>query len=583
MTSAGTNTCDTTQLRAPSATVPASRKYALALSAVLVIATAALYLPVHGYDFLNYDDTLYVTQNAHVQQGLTWETVQWAFSTYSVGTWHPLTWLSHALDFQLFDLDAAGPHVVNLLLHIANSLLLFWILFRATGFLGRSFMVAALFALHPINVESVVWIAERKNSLSLLFFLLALGAYGWYVAKPRLGRYLAVAVLFALGLMAKPQVITFPFVLLLWDFWPLRRLAVRRSLFAFRQNSSNEISGEERIAKNKERSSGARPRLAQKTGEPGAPVNNANTANLANTANAANSEWRGLVLEKLPLFALAGISAAITMTAQRADGNKMWYPLLLRIEYAIVSYAQYLGKALWPVHLSPFYPHPDSVSLLYVGAATLLLVVITLAVVAVRRTQPYLLFGWFFFLGTLVPMLGLEGVGYQGKQGIADRYAYLPFIGLFIMVCWGVAEWGERRRISSAVLRGVSAVVLLALSAVTYRQIGYWHDNVTLWSHALEVTQGNFLAENNLGKALLAEGRVTEGVAHFYKASEIYPDDPVSNFNIGIYEQRQGNYSAAIARFLKTLSVTRDPELRAAATKDLASALRQQKSVPASR
>ncbi len=583
MTSAGTNTCDTTQLRAPSATVPASRKYALALSAVLVIATAALYLPVHGYDFLNYDDTLYVTQNAHVQQGLTWETVQWAFSTYSVGTWHPLTWLSHALDFQLFDLDAAGPHVVNLLLHIANSLLLFWILFRATGFLGRSFMVAALFALHPINVESVVWIAERKNSLSLLFFLLALGAYGWYVAKPRLGRYLAVAVLFALGLMAKPQVITFPFVLLLWDFWPLRRLAVRRSLFAFRQNSSNEISGEERIAKNKERSSGARPRLAQKTGEPGAPVNNANAANAAKTANAGNSEWRGLLLEKLPLFALAGISAAITMTAQRADGNKMWYPLSLRIEYAIVSYAQYLGKALWPVHLSPFYPHPDSVNLLYVGAATLLLVVITLAVVAVRRTQPYLLFGWFFFLGTLVPMLGLEGVGYQGKQGIADRYAYLPFIGLFIMVCWGVAEWGERRRISSAVLRGVSAVVLLTLSAVTYRQIGYWHDNVTLWSHALEVTQGNFLAENNLGKALLAEGRVTEGVAHFYKASEIYPDDPVSNFNIGIYEQRQGNYSAAIARFLKTLSVTRDPELRAAATKDLASALRQQKSVPASR
>jgi len=422
-----------------------------------------------------------------------------------------------------------------------------------------------LFALHPVNVESVVWIAERKNSLSLLFFLLALGAYGWYAAKQKASRYIAVVILFALGLMSKPQVITLPFVLLLWDFWPLGRMADGSSPFAFRQNGSGEISGEERKAKGEGRN--GKPKLAEKTGEPGAPSNT----------------FRRLVWEKLPLFALAGISAAITMAAQRADGNKMWYPLSLRIEYALVSYVQYIGKALWPVRLSPFYPHPDFVSGWYAAAAALLLAAITLAVIVLLRSQPYLLVGWLWFLGTLVPMLGLEGVGYQGKQGIADRYGYLPFIGLFLMICFGVAGWAEGKRISPVVLRGVSLAVLLALSVISYRQIDYWRSNIALWSHAIDVTQGNFLAENNLGKALLADGRVTEGIAHFYKAAEIYPDDPVSNFNIGIYEQKQGKYAAAIARFLKTLSVTRDPELRAAATKYLANAIRQQNDAQASK
>ena len=536
-----------------------SRKSAFALAALLAIATAALYARVDRYDFVNYDDTLYVTQNTHVQQGPTWETVRWAFTTYRVGTWHPLTWLSHALDCQLFDLDAAGPHDVNLLLHMLNAVVLFWLLWRATGFPGRSFMVAALFALHPINVESVVWIAERKNSLSLLFFLLALAAYPRYVRQPKPRRYCLVAVLFALGLMSKPQVITFPFVLLLWDYWPLRRIAIRSSPFAFRRNDSRDVSGEQRIANSEERSSGEPPIANSEERSSGEP-------------RRANGEWRSLLFEKLPLFALAGVSAAITMAAQRADGNKMWYPLSLRIEYAVVSYVQYLGKAFWPVKLSPFYPHPDSVNVWHAAGAALLLIAITVAVVACRRTRPYLLVGWFFFLGTLVPMLGLEGVGYQGKQGIADRYAYLPFIGLFLMICWGLAELAERIRISPWLVKAASPALLIALAIVSYRQIGYWRDNVTLWSHALEVTQNNFLAENNLGRALLQQGQVSEGVAHFYRAAEIYPDDPVSNFNIGLYEQKQGNYSAAIARFQKTLAITRDPELRAAAAKSLAAA-----------
>ena len=492
------------------------------LSGVLVLATVAVYWRVNGFPFVNYDDTIYVTQNSQVQAGLTAETVRWSFTTYNVGTWHPLTWMSHALDCQLFEVDPAGPHDVNLLLHVINAVLLLWVLQRATGYVGRSFMVAALFALHPINVESVVWIAERKNSLSMLFFLLALGAYRWYTANPKAGRYTLVAVLFALGLMSKPQVITFPCVLLLWDYWPLRRMSI----------------------------------------SPGAKA--AQTRSLSE-----------LIWEKVPLFALAAASATITMAAQRADGNKAWYPLSLRLKYALVSYVDYIGRAVWPAKLSAFYPHPDFVPWFHVAIAIALLG--TVSIVAVRgwRSRPYLLVGWLFFLGTMVPMLGLEGVGYQGKQGIADRYAYLPFIGLFLMICWGVAAWAEMKRMPAVAMRAVSAAVLIALAVVGYRQIGFWQDNVTLWTHAIEVTKGNFLAENNLGKALLTDGRTAEGVAHFYRAAEIYPDDPVSNLNIGIYEQKQGNYPAAIERYKKTVSITRDNQLKAAALVNMASCYRR--------
>jgi len=510
----------------PAPASPSPLRQNLAFSLILVLITSALYLRVNGLPFVNYDDPLYVTQNVVVQDGVTWNTLRWSFTTYRVGTWHPLTWMSHALDCQLFDLDPAGPHDVNALLHVLNVVLLFWVLQRATGFSGRSFMVAALFALHPVNVESVVWIAERKNSLSLLFFLLGLGAYRWYVANRKPGRYVAVALLFALGLMAKPQVITFPFVLLLWDYWPLRRMTI----------SDNAASDDSRLGRLK---------------------------------------FSQLVWEKLPLFALSGISAFLTMSAQRADGNKIPYPFGLRLEYALVSYVQYIGKALWPSRLSPFYPHPDFVRLWQAAAAFLFLALVTAATIALRRSRPYLVVGWLFFLGTLVPMLGFAGVGYQGKQGIADRYAYLPFIGLFIMTCWAIADWAEQKHLPTGVLRGVSTAILLVLGLVAYRQLGYWRNNVTLWSHALAVTDGNFLAENNLGKALLADGRTDEGIAHFYRAVAIYPDDPVGNLNIGIYEQRRGNFLAAIERYRKTISLTRDPELKAAAYTNMAACYRQ--------
>jgi Flp pilus assembly protein TadD len=348
-----------------------------------------------------------------------------------------------------------------------------------------------------------------------------------------------------MGLMAKPQVITFPFVLLLWDYWPLRRMAKGPAL-----------------AKRLEKSGSLDSSLRSSLG-------------MTERGTQIPMRFSQLVWEKVPLLALSGVSAFLTMSAQRADGNKFSYPFGLRLEFALVSYVRYIGKALWPSRLSPFYPHPDFIPLWQAGASLLFLALVTGATITLRRSRPYLLVGWLFFLGTLVPMLGFAGVGYQGKQGIADRYAYLPFIGLFIMICWAVADWAEQKHLPAVALRAVSAVVLVVLGLVAYRQLGYWRDNVTLWSHALAVTQNNFLAENNLGKALLADGRTDEGIAHFYKAVAIYPDDPVGNLNIGIYEQKRGNYFAAIERYKKTVGLTRDTELKAGAYSNMAACYRQ--------
>ncbi|MGA2689853.1 MAG: tetratricopeptide repeat protein [Candidatus Korobacteraceae bacterium] len=508
------------------------------LGLALVIATLALYYPVHEHPFINYDDTIYVTDNVQIQGGINWGTVRWAFTTFYLGTWNPLTWLSHALDCQLFQLNPAGHHDVNLLLHVINVVLLFWVLLRATGCPGRSFMVAALFALHPINVESVAWIAERKNTLSLLFFLLALGAYRWYTRQPRIGRYVAVALLYALGLLAKSQVITFPFVLLLWDYWPLQR-------FAFRRQGLSGSSAEVQLAKSEQQSS--------------------------DEGRKAKSEERflWLLLEKLPLLVLSAGSAFMTLESQRAPGDKILYPLSIRLETAIVSYAQYLRDAVWPSRLAVFYPHPgNSLTAFQVCAALLLLLAIT-ALVIDRWRQRYLVTGWLWFLGTMVPMIGLEAVGYQGMQGMADRYAYLPFIGLFIMICWGLSDWAEHRRISVVWLAGLSFVGLSILTVVAHRQIGYWSDSATLWSHTLQVTNRNWLAENNLGKILMSQGRVEEGVSHFLKATEIYPNDPVSNMNLGIYELQRGNPTEAIERFKKALISSHDANLRFAAFNDM--------------
>jgi tetratricopeptide (TPR) repeat protein len=479
---------------------------AWALSLLLVLATVALYYPVHSHPFLNYDDTSYVTDNRHVQAGVTWETVEWAFTTYYEANWHPVTWLSHALDCQLFDLHPAGHHNVNLLLHVINVLLLFWLLYQATGFAGRSFMVAALFALHPINVQTVAWVAERKNLLSMLFFLLALGAYQWYASEPRVWRYGVVALLFAMGLMSKPQVITLPCILLLWDYWPLRRM------FASARTPSPVVS----------------------------------------PAVVPPKRFIWLIVEKLPLFAIAAADAILTMHAQRMGGARNWFPRSIRLGNAILSYTRYVGKAFWPSRLALFYPHPgDTLRISHVLGALAFLLVVT-GVVAYLHRLRYLPVGWLWFVGALVPMIGLIQVGIQA---MADRYAYLPFIGLFIMVCWAAADLSEQLHVPPAWLAGVGIVVLLALTVTARIQLDLWGNNVTVWAHTLEVTGPNFIAENSVGVALEHEGKMDEAVKHFRAAVTIFPDDAASNLNLAEYDRQQGNLVACIERCKRVLGM----------------------------
>ena len=483
----------------------------LVLLLLLIGATVALYAPVNHHPFLNYDDDSYVTDNLHVKAGLSGETIAWAFTTFDEANWHPITWLSHALDYQLFELDPAGHHDVNVLLHVLNVGLLFWVLWRATGYAGRSLMVAALFALHPINVESVAWVAERKNLLSMFFFLLALGAYRWYASRPRLSRYGVVALLFVLGLMSKPQVITLPFVLLLWDYWPLQRMAI---------------------------------------GDRGA----INTAGSGAIYPQKSFFW--LAKEKLPLFALSAFSAIITMKAQALNGGlNADIPLSDRIENAVVSYARYLGQAFWPSHLAPIYPHPgDSLKAWEITAALLLLAAITALVVIYRRHR-YLLVGWLWFLGTLVPMIGLVQVG---RQAMADRYAYLPFVGLFVAICWGSADWAKRRNIALAWQAGAGVAILLALATLTHRQIEFWDDNVRLWTRTLEVTSGNYLAEYDLGRALDLEGNHREAIPHFVRAAAIEPSYIFPYVDLGIYQQQEGDFRGALQQYQKVIGLTQN-------------------------
>jgi Flp pilus assembly protein TadD len=493
----------------------------LLLSILLIAATVALYYPVEGHPFVNYDDNVYVVENTHVTAGLHWPTVKWAFTQFEQGNWHPLTWLSHAADCQWFGLNPAGHHETNVVLHALNVVLLFWVLQKATGYMGRSAMVAALFALHPINVESVAWISERKNLLSMTFFLLALGAYRVYVLKPRFNHYAVVAFLYALGLMSKPQVITFPCVLLLWDYWPLQRMV------ATSEKSSMTEAGE--------------------------------------MVQGRTFSW--LVWEKVPLFALSAVSAIITVKAQKAGYAMQYFPRSVRLENAVVAYASYVKKAFWPFDLSPMYPHPGASITKWQVLVAFVFVLLITAVVVNHPRRRYLAMGWLWFLGTLVPMIGLVQVG---NQAMADRYAYLSFLGLFIMICWGVGDWAQQRHVAAAWLKGASIVVLLALALVARNQIGYWSDNITLWTHALAVTKDNWLAEDNLGGALMDDGKLEKAIDHFRAAAAIYPEGPVSHLDIGFYEQEHKNWPQAIQEYYEVLKETPSPKLRSEAYNNLA-------------
>ena len=512
----------------------ASRRAVAALALLLAAASFAIYFPVHSLPFLSLNDGDYVTQNLRIQQ-LNWDTLVWSLTTFHAANWHPVTWLSHALDYRLFALNAGRHHEVNLVLHVANALLLFWVLWRATGYAGRSFMGAALFALHPINVESVAWVAERKNLLSMFFLLLALAAYRWYASRPGVMRYGTVAALYALGLMSKPQVITLPLLLLLWDYWPLGRVAFRSSPFAFRQKRSGDDSGEGRTANGE-------PRFLDDSSE----------------KRPANGEKRfyWLVLEKLPLLALSAVSAVLTVRAQRAGGAMggalRFYPWPVRVDNALISYSRYVGKAIWPAHLALFYPHPGTFQLQQVWQASVLLLLAT-AVALSFRNRRYLIVGWLWFLGALVPMIGFVQVG---GQAMADRYAYLPFVGLFIAFCWSAADLAQLRHVPRIWVAGASVVTLGLFMVGTHRQLGYWSSDLALWSHTAQVTSNNSAAENLLGETLQRSGRSEDAMVHFRAASAMDPLLPYPHYHIGVYEAGQGDARQALAQFQHVIAVT---------------------------
>jgi len=490
----------------------------------LVVVTLLLYNRVSHFSFLNFDDERYVTDNLHIRAGLNWSTVVWAVTSTTDANWHPITWLSHALDCQLFAMNPAGPHFINVLLHAFSAVLLFLLLSRATGRTGASFLVAALFAVHPLNVESVAWIAERKNVLSTLFFFLTLGAYGWYAISPGWKRYLAVVALFACGLASKPMLVTLPFVLLLLDYWPLCRMS----------------------------------------GCPPSPRHNFSQA-----------RFSILLLEKLPLLALSIADSAITMASQREGGAltpDSRFPFPVRLGNAIYCYAEYVWKAFWPAKLAAFYPHPgNSLSGWEIFLSLLVLAAVSGLVLKFRSSR-YLLVGWLLFLGTLVPVIGLVQVG---NQAMADRYAYIPLLGIFVMSVWGVADFADAKRISCTSRAAVSGCILLALSVASYRQIEFWKDSFTLWTHALAVTQNNFFAEDALGGALLMQGRLEEAYPHYQRALAINPDDPVAHANIAAYLEYHGQRAEAVPQFQAAIRFCSDSRLRGAFYAGLGSTYRE--------
>lgn len=479
----------------------------LLVSLLLVLATLSLYQHSLQNGFTNYDDPSYVTRNPHVLQGLSWSNIVWAFHSNVAAHWHPLTVISQMADVQMYGLNARGHHLSNVLLHTLNVVLLFLLLRYATGCIGRSAVVAALFALSPLNVEAVDWVAERKAVLCTTFFLLALFAYGWYVHKRSVTRYLLLLFLFACGLISEAMVITLPAVLLLADYWPLDR-------YRF----GNLPDSESRIHRVRE-----------------------------------------LVIEKIPLFVLSAASAFITLRAARDFGAVAQFgqfPLSIRIKNALFSYVLYIFKAFWPAHLAVIYPHPGlSLAIWKPVASAVLLLAITI-IVWRHREKPYLLVGWLWFLGTMIPVIGIFQ---NGLQGMADRYTYIPFIGFFVMMVWLFADYAASIRLPQSVTTTLAIAVLTAYACVSYVQIGYWRDSYTLFTHAEQVTSRNAVAESSLGIVFENDGRIDQAVQRYELATQFMPQWSTPHFRLGLMFQHQGRLQEAVDQYKLALANEIDP------------------------
>ncbi|HEV3344115.1 MAG TPA: tetratricopeptide repeat protein [Pirellulales bacterium] len=487
------------------------RKADWSIIAALVVVPGVLFCRAFPYGFVNFDDPHYVTSNWHVHAGLCREGVWWALTSTDEANWFPLTWLSLQLDATLYGMNATGFRLTNLLLHLTSTVLLYATLRKVTGAPLKSGCVAALFALHPLHVESVVWVTERKDMLSGLFWMLTLWAYERYASRPTLIRYLGVAVALGLGMAAKPMAVTLPCVLLLLDWWPLGRWPEMRP------------AGR---------------------GRGGAPLAE---------PYAAASPGR-LILEKIPLLILSLTSSLVTMVVQRGGGaipTEESLPITQRLTNMPISYVVYLVKGAWPANLAVFYPHPgDKQSVALSLAALALLVAVTCWVTLLRRQQPYLAVGWFWYVGTLVPVIGLVQVG---RQAYADRYTYLPLIGIFLAVVWGLEELSRRGWASRQLLLTLGVAALVWFGAFTWMQIGYWRDDVVLWQHSIEITGPSLQAYEGLSEALLQRGRSAEAVPYLEELTARAPFFTAGQINLGLALMNVGKTSQAKARFDEAL------------------------------
>lgn len=510
----------------------------LLICLILILVNLIAYEPMRHNGFVDYDDVDYVTTNPHVLKGITMDGVAWSFTeTARTANWHPLTWLSHILDVELFGTKPFWHHFVSLLFHIANTLLLFWIFNKMTAAPWRSFFVAAIFAVHPLHVESVAWVAERKDVLSGFFWMLTIAAYVSYAASPNIRRYMLVILFFLLGLMAKPMLVTLPFVLLLLDFWPLER---------FGRGQQDE-----------------KGRLVK------------------------------LLAEKIPLFLLSAMSSAVAFVIQKNAGAMIRgenYSLVTRASNACVAYISYIAKLFYPVNLAVLYPHPgDTLPLWQPTAGLALLIFMTVGALYLAFKRRFILMGWFWYLGTLVPVIGLVQIG---SQAMADRYTYLPSIGIFIIFVWGVSDVCAKWKVKKVIIGLAASIILVALLIGTQKQLSYWQNSLTLFEHTLKITKNNFViynnygcslrnhgetdlaienfnealrikptyvaALNNLGMALRGKGKTDEAVIQWEKALATDPYNPNVNANLGLTLAIQGRYEEAIECFNKILGTNPD-------------------------
>ena len=480
---------------------------------ILVLAILAAYEPVRHNGFVDYDDDQYVTENPHVNEGLSGESVLWAFTSFHFGMWHPLTSLSHIVNYELFGPNASGHHLTDLLLHIASTLLLFCILKKMTGAVWPSAFVAAVFALHPLNVESVVWVSERKNTLSTFFWMLTIASYIWYAQRPAITRYVVVVFVFCLGVMSKPVVVTLPFVLLLLDYWPLRRLQL-----------------------------------------PGA---NAPPQSDSPQTNFQSASLLRLVAEKIPLLILVLVLCVITLLAQQTVNAMITLeesPFGVRIANALVSYTNYIAKMLYPVRLTVAYL-PQKLSLWQMIVSFIVLAVISTRVIYEARRRRWLLVGWLWYLGTLAPMIGIVQAG---PHAMADRATYIPLIGIYIITAWGAAEFSTRWRHRKIGLSITAGVILMVLLTCSRKQVRHWQNSFALYGHGIAVTENNYLMHNNYGSLLLNEHELDKAIAHFNEAVRIKPDFADGHYNLGLAFSGKGNIELTIANYTKALTYNPD-------------------------